>query len=140
MPESQCIKTTVKVTVVTDEKKILHRRACDTQDSSNKSTAHQSIRKSSADNKRSVKLPKARKMSKEDFPNAPRRAMNAYMYFAESNRKGNNLTATHLPFIIFLYDHLILTEIFRCHLRGTINEKYRNYERIGVALEAFRGR
>ena len=101
MPESQCIKPTVKVTVVTDEKKNLHREACDTQDSRKKSVAHQSTSKSSADNKRSVKLQKARKMSKEDFPNAPKRAMNAYMYFAESNRKGNNLTATHLSFIIY---------------------------------------
>ena len=44
MPELQSTKPTVKVTVVTDEKK----KACDTQDLSRKSLTHKSIGKSPA--------------------------------------------------------------------------------------------
>ena len=100
MPELQSTKPTVKVTVVTDEKIIPRKKACDTQDLSRKSLTHKSIGKSPAVSKRSMKLPKAQKISKADFPNAPRKAMNAYMYFAESNRKGNHLLDTSNSIII----------------------------------------
>ena len=140
MPELQSTKPTVKVTVVTDEKIIPRKKACDTQDLSRKSLTHKSIGKSPAVSKRSMKLPKAQKISKADFPNAPRKAMNAYMYFAESNRKGNHLLDTSNSIIIKQLNYLTLTEIFRCYIGGPINESDRNYERVRVAVETFRGR